>query len=410
MHFVPRVSYVLDKRQIITKGEHKNKHHVKIRVTYSYLKSNEKKWRQVLYKTGVFANQNEFEKLRADRKPDNVTLGKSWSRLRECRADLEKLLDEHRAAPYETIGSMYYGGGGYESVTALFDRYETPTVGTRNIYRVAKASFIEYHKIDSIAYAEVTVKWLNGYVAWGRKKGLSDTYLSMNLRCMRSVMNYAIQIKKLSKDLYPFGRGGFKIVESQGIKKALTEQQKNAILKLKPESDEVKKAADFWIFSYYCYGMNTADIVRLKWRDIEDDMITIYRQKTENTSFIRKKIIIPIHKEAKRVINKWGSRDISPDNYVFPVLDDKMTDKQKFYTKNEFNKEINTHLKTVGELVKVKGLTWYTARHTFATIALQKGATKEFIQEALGHVEMSTTENYLSGFDMETRKRVSASL
>ena len=43
-----------------------------------------------------------------------------------------------------------------------------------------------------------------------------------------------------------------------------------------------------------------------------------------------------------------------------------------------------------------KKVTTYVARHTFSTVLKRSGASTEFIQEALGHSNIKTTENYLT--------------
>jgi integrase len=75
-----------------------------------------------------------------------------------------------------------------------------------------------------------------------------------------------------------------------------------------------------------------------------------------------------------------------------------------------FTKKINAGLSKVADELGLPHLTTYTARHTFANISLLKGASKEFIQEALGHQSIMTTENYISGFDLETKRKMNAKL
>ena len=47
----------------------------------------------------------------------------------------------------------------------------------------------------------------------------------------------------------------------------------------------------------------------------------------------------------------------------------------------------------------------YFARHSFATILKNSGVSTEFISEALGHSSLSTTKNYLAGFEEEAIRR-----
>ncbi|MBD0368860.1 MAG: tyrosine-type recombinase/integrase, partial [Flavisolibacter sp.] len=57
-----------------------------------------------------------------------------------------------------------------------------------------------------------------------------------------------------------------------------------------------------------------------------------------------------------------------------------------------------------------KKATTYVARHTFSTVLKRSGASTEFIQEALGHTDVKTTESYLDSFDKETKRELASRL
>lgn len=52
-------------------------------------------------------------------------------------------------------------------------------------------------------------------------------------------------------------------------------------------------------------------------------------------------------------------------------------------------------------------VTTIVTRHTFSTLLKRSGASTEFIQEALGHMDKRTTENYLDSFENEVKKEYS---
>ena len=67
---------------------------------------------------------------------------------------------------------------------------------------------------------------------------------------------------------------------------------------------------------------------------------------------------------------------------------------------------INEHMKKIAvDLGINKNVTTYFARHSFATILKNSGVSTEFISEALGHSSLSTTKNYLAGFEEEAIRR-----
>ncbi len=62
------------------------------------------------------------------------------------------------------------------------------------------------------------------------------------------------------------------------------------------------------------------------------------------------------------------------------------------------------------ELQIEKKLTTIVSRHSFSTQMKRSGASTEFIQEALGHSDKKTTENYLDSFENEIKKEYAAKL
>jgi len=55
-------------------------------------------------------------------------------------------------------------------------------------------------------------------------------------------------------------------------------------------------------------------------------------------------------------------------------------------------------------------LTTYVARHSFATILVRSGAPMKLASQSLGHVNLSTTERYLAGFDLEAQAEFNKAL
>ena len=51
-------------------------------------------------------------------------------------------------------------------------------------------------------------------------------------------------------------------------------------------------------------------------------------------------------------------------------------------------------------------VTTYAARHSFATVLQRSGVGTEFISEALGHSNVKTTQNYLAGFEDESKREI----
>jgi integrase/recombinase XerD len=289
-------------------------------------------------------------------------------------------------------------------------------IGSRDMYRGARNSIARFvdpelkkmktrkgpDKVEvNISWYEVSSDWVKKYYAWLLKQ-TSPTTASIYLRHLRAAFNRAIDLHIVKGDVYPFGKHGVKIPTTSARKIALSEIDKNRLLELKNWS------VDFWALSYYCYGLNILDLALLTIADIRDDLIIIKRQKSKNTG---KVMVIPIRQEVKDIISRHGNKSLNPADYVFPILSPGLTPNQIKNRVKDFVRKVNEGLREARKKLELTGkLTTYSARHTFANIALQKGASKEFIQEALGHSSMMTTENYLAGFDIETKRAISAKL
>jgi integrase len=258
-------------------------------------------------------------------------------------------------------------------------------------------------------FQDITVKFLEKYEDWmTESEGKSLTTVGIYLRALRSVLNSAIDSKIIDKEIYPFGPKRYEIPASSNTKKAFDSDQLEKLFQAVPKIEEQQKAKDFWFFSFVCNGMNIKDIVYLKWKNINDGQIEFIREKTKRTKKAKQKVIqVPLTDFAKSFIERYENKDRAKSSYVFPIIDDRMSEEEKDQKKRSFTRFINQHLKN---LAKDNGLnedvSTYWARHSFATMAVRKKASLEFVSEALGHSDLKTTKNYFAGFEDKTKKEI----
>ena len=90
-------------------------------------------------------------------------------------------------------------------------------------------------------------------------------------------------------------------------------------------------------------GINVADFVKLRYRDIVNGEICFVRQKTERTTKTRKEIRVVVTARMVAIINRWGN-PFRSDNFIFPILDgqeDAMRRKMKtLYITRAINKRM----------------------------------------------------------------------
>jgi integrase len=207
---------------------------------------------------------------------------------------------------------------------------------------------------------------------------------------------------------YPFGKRKYQIPTTRNIKKALelSDVEKLFFYQCNPDNRSEQQAKDYWIFSYLGNGMNPKDIANLKYKNINGDYIYFERAKTERSLRNDPKVItVFLTEDMKHIIDKWGNKDKSLNNYIFPILENGLSPLRQYELIKYFVRFINDWMKQIFENVGIqKKATTYVARHTFSTVLKRSGASTEFIQECLGHSDLKTTESYLDSFEKKTKQ------
>ncbi|WP_368044505.1 phage integrase SAM-like domain-containing protein [uncultured Alistipes sp.] len=387
------VSVMLDTRRIKSDG----KCPVKIRVTYK-----RSRW---YYPTGKDLTPEEWEAM-----PTTKARG-----LASTRKDIESSYQIVRSAVEELATS-----GGF-SLDALNNRLKGAATDTINTAFRAKmdlldragriGSMVVYRGVllglerfagPHIRFEAVTPSWLGRYSAFLLSEGKTQTTVAIHLRHLRAILNEARQQGIIRDAQYPFGRGRYEIQEGAGRKMALSLDQIGQIARYDDGSEATAKYRDYWLFLYLCNGINVADFVRLRFRDMVNGEICFVRQKTEHTTRARKEIRVSVVEQMRAIIDRWGNVP-APDRFIFPVLDGS-EDAMRRKMKTQFlTRAINKRMHAIGEALGIGNISTYTARHSFATVLKRAGANIAYISESLGHQDLRTTENYLASFEREER-------
>ena len=253
-----------------------------------------------------------------------------------------------------------------------------------------------------IRFEAVTVSWLGRYADFLRKEGKTQTTIAIHLRHLRAILNEAKRLGSIKDAQYPFGRDKYEIQAGEGRKLALTLEQIGQIANYEDGTEATAKYRDYWLFLYLCNGINVADFVKLRYRDIVNGEICFVRQKTERTTKIRKEIRVVVTERMQAIINRWGNPS-RPDSFIFPILDGQEDAMRRKMKTLYITRAINKRMKEVGEQLGIGNISTYTARHSFATVLKRAGTNIAYISESLGHQDLKTTENYLASFEREER-------
>ena len=145
-------------------------------------------------------------------------------------------------------------------------------------------------------------------------------------------------------------------------------------------------AKDCFILSFCLMGINSADLYNAT--EMRGNTIIYNRTKTKARRLDGAKMMVDIPKIVQPLIDKYKD---STGKRLFNF--------HQFYgDEKTFNKAINSGLKEIGSILEVDDLEYYAARHSWATIALNKvGIDKYIVHAALNHIDdsMKVTDIYI---------------
>lgn len=133
------------------------------------------------------------------------------------------------------------------------------------------------------------------------------------------------------------------------------------------------------VFLFCCYtGLRYGDMKKLKYSNINNNMIEIQMEKTDGH------VKIPLTKQSLDLIG-------SSDQIHF-----KNQKLMNVYTNQYMNRLVHTLIKKAGIN---KNITNHCARHTFATLALSLNIPIDVIQKLLGQKDIKTTQIYVHYYE-----------
>lgn len=132
-------------------------------------------------------------------------------------------------------------------------------------------------------------------------------------------------------------------------------------------------ARDCFILSFCLMGINSVDLYNIT--DCKNGVIRYCRTKTKDRRSDNAYIEVRVHPFLSDLMKKYEG-----SSRVFDFS-------KRYCSYSNFNKSLNIGLKEVGKAVAIDGLSFYQARHTFATLSRNlMRFSKSDVDEALNHV------------------------
>jgi integrase len=287
------------------------------------------------------------------------------------------------------------------------------TIKGKDNYTTALNSFIKFLGKEELNIKEITVDLLEKYrdyiievrarkvkqMVEAGKRVPSNRCLSLYLMSLRHLYSEAQRFyNKPDKGLMriphtPFEY--FKIPKQEATRKrALQPQQIKAIWNLPYQNIHkgIKHtcrpdlAKDCFIMSFCLMGINSVDLYNAT--ELIGNKLIYYRTKTKDRRLDKAKMEVIVPDMILPIIEKY--RDHTGQR-LFNFY-------QYYRDAKAFNKAINKGLKEIGTQLQIEDLEYYAARHSWATIALNKCKIDKYtVHAALNHVDesMRVTDIYI---------------
>ncbi|WP_417371218.1 site-specific integrase [Gelidibacter japonicus] len=213
------------------------------------------------------------------------------------------------------------------------------------------------------------------------KTGIQNNSVVKYFKTFKTVCNYAIKLELITKN--PFNKYDGKLKVKEAV--YLTQDELNKIEQKSFSNERLERVKDIFLFSCYT-GYAPVDAQGLT----KDNLI----KNNDGDLWIK----------ANRA--KTGTRANVPVLPTTKFIIDKYDGRQKGLIPKLSNQKMNAYLKEIADVCGInKHLTWYVARHTFATtVTLGNGISLENVSAMLGHSSIRQTQHYAKVLDASVMK------
>lgn len=281
------------------------------------------------------------------------------------------------------------------------------------------AAFLDTQHKKELQFAEITPEFVSDFYSYlgtlsntrsNVASKLSKNYKETIMNKFRALISLGITQNKLKADKDPFLFFKYKGEKTTKEKLDLAEIEALEALELEVSSLEWHSRNCF-LFSFYEAGMRAADVLLLRWKNVEGGKLNYTMSKTGKA--VEERDIVP---QAAAILDLYRSETSKPTDYIFPLMSNskaysstlaqveisKLPNdvKEKMFAEiSSKNVLLNKCLKRLAEKAGInKKLTMHIARHSFANAAMKAGVGNNKIQGLMGHSSLTTTEKYMSNF------------
>ena len=360
-------------------------HHCKVRHIRTGYKLFPSEWISASSEINVSAGSGEGRKSYLVALKNQID--KDLFRIKKC---INRLNQENSPFTVDRIIELYTTPEGNSTFLLygkelLVELRQIGKVRTAGTYQRALNSFERYlNNRGDVPLDEVDSNQMIAYESWLKGNGICPNSCSYYMRNLRAIYNRAVNEGLVVQ------RNPFKHVYT-GIDKTVKRAVPFKIIKMIKELDlsfepQLELARDIFLFSFYTRGMSFIDMAHLKKSNLQNGILTYSRKKTGQ------RLTILWEELMQEIVDNYKDDTCE---YLVPILRDCEISARKQYKLRA--KQIGRGLNKIGLRLELKApLTFYVARHSWASIAQDRKVSTDIIREGLGHDNEKTTHIYLA--------------
>lgn len=301
-------------------------------------------------------------------------------------SDLKKIIENNGVKPVENDNKE---GNFLKTFYTCMESKEKES--TKSSYKQTIVSLQKYDPLLNLrSFEDIDIRYLEAYDKWMSGQGIRQNSRNVYYRNIRSVFNRAIDDEITTA--YPFRK--FKLKKQATKKRSLTLDELR-LLRDYPCEEWQKKYVDLFFLMFYLVGINAADLLPAKKKQVRNGRLEYERAKTYKSYSIK------IEPEAEALIKKYKGKEhllcFCDEHSDYKYILQRMTKVLKtigpYEKRGRGGKKIHTPL--------FPELSQYWCRHTWATLAAELNIPKETIAAALGHDMGNTTTAIYINFNQK---------
>lgn len=278
--------------------------------------------------------------------------------------------------------------------------------GTARIYWYALQAFRSFKEAEDIPFDVFSKAEMKQFELYLQELERRWNTISTYFRALRAVYNRAVDEEIIEGEYRLFSKVFTGVssekklaLQAEEMQALIDENKDSEVTEIVNASEGMLNARRLLTLMLLLQGIGFADLIHLRKEDLRKNgkggfVLNFRRQKTGT------ELNIQVSPEAIAIINRYRSNADSP--FLLNLLDGTKKGEAAYKEYQRQLRNFNYYLARLAMLCGIgTGVSSYTARHTWATLAKFCEVPEEVISEGLGHSSLEVTRTYLKRFESD---------